>query len=43
MPDPWRLHAITPIGYPARGGHGRISRKPIGRMVYRETWGEAWR
>ncbi|HPG27405.1 MAG: nitroreductase family protein [Spirochaetaceae bacterium] len=43
VPDPWRLHAITPIGYPARGGHGRISRKPIGRMVYRETWGEAWR
>lgn len=38
VPEPWRLHAIVPIGYPARGGHGRISRKPLARMAYRDEW-----
>jgi nitroreductase len=38
VPEPWRLHAITPIGYPARGGHGKIARKPLERMAFYETW-----
>ena len=38
VPEPWRLHAIVPIGYPARGGHGPISRKPIERMAFLEEW-----
>lgn len=40
VPAPWRLHAITPLGYPAGGGHGRIARKPIERMVFRDEWGQ---
>ena len=42
VPEPWRLHAITPIGYPAGGGHGRIARKPLERMAFRDEWGRAF-
>jgi nitroreductase len=41
VPAPWRLHAITPIGYPRCGGHGRIARKSLDKMVFRDSWGNA--
>jgi nitroreductase len=37
--EPWRLHAIVPIGYPLGGGHGPIARKPVATMAYRDRWG----
>lgn len=40
IPDPWRIHAVVPIGYPQAGGHGPIARKPVAAMAYRDRWGE---
>lgn len=41
IPDPWRLHAVVPIGYPLGGGHGPIARKAVSAMAYRDEWGAA--
>lgn len=43
VPEPWRLHAIVPIGHPLGGGHGPLARKPVSTMAYRERWGEPYR
>lgn len=40
IPEPWRLHGIVPIGYPAGGGHGPLARKSVSTMAYRDRWGE---
>lgn len=42
IPAPWGTAAAVPIGYPVRGGHGRISRRPPEKMAFQDTWGEAW-
>jgi hypothetical protein len=42
VPEPWRMHAIVPIGYPVGGGHGPLSRKPLTRMVFAERFGQAF-
>jgi hypothetical protein len=39
IPDDWGTCAYVPIGYPSRGGHGPLSRRPVGRMAYRDGWG----
>ena len=42
VPDPWRLHALVPIGYPVGGGHGPLARRPLQKMAFAETFGEAF-
>jgi nitroreductase len=39
IPDPWHTAAAVPVGYPVRGGHGPISRRPVGKMVFADRWG----
>lgn len=39
VPEPWRLHALVPIGYPRGGGHGPLARKPLESMVFGERFG----
>ena len=39
VPEPWRLHAVVPIGYPARGGHGPLARRPVAKMAFLDRWG----
>ncbi|MBW2313327.1 MAG: nitroreductase family protein [Deltaproteobacteria bacterium] len=41
IPEPWCTAAAIPIGYPVLGGHGPISRRPIEKMVFADTWGAA--
>jgi len=42
IPSDWHTAAFVPLGYPVLGGHGSISRKPIERMVYHNTFGEPY-
>jgi nitroreductase len=42
IPDPWRVHAVVPIGYPQGGGHGPLARKAVSTMAYLDRWGEAF-
>ncbi len=42
IPDPWYTAAAIPIGYPARRGHGPISRRPPEKLAFAERWGEPW-
>lgn len=42
IPEPWGTAAAIPIGYPVRGGHGPISRRPIEKLAFVDTWGEAY-
>ena len=39
LPVDWYTCAHIPIGYPVLKGHGSISRRPVEKMVYRDTWG----
>ena len=41
IPDPWGTAAAIPIGYPVLGGHGPISRRPVSKLAFGDTWGEA--
>jgi nitroreductase len=40
VPDEWGTGAYIPIGYPAKRGHGPISRKPVEKMAYLDRWGD---
>ncbi len=40
IPDPWYTAAAVPIGYPLRGGHGPISRRPVSKMAFADRWGD---
>ncbi len=40
IPDGWGTCAYIPIGWPASKGHGPISRRPIEKMVFADTFGE---
>jgi nitroreductase len=40
IPDPWYTAAAVPIGYPQGAGHGPLSRRPVAKMVYGDTFGE---
>jgi nitroreductase len=40
LPDEWGTCAYIPIGYPAKRGHGPISRRPVEKMVSLDRWGE---
>ena len=39
IPGDWYTSAFVPVGYPVLGGHGPISRKPVGDMVSFNTFG----
>ncbi len=39
IPEPWATAAAIPIGYPVRGGHGPISRRPVEKLAFRDSWG----
>jgi nitroreductase len=43
IPEPWGTAAAVPIGYPLLGGHGPISRRPVDKLAFADTWGRAWR
>jgi len=43
IPDPWYTAAAIPIGYPVLRGHGTISRRPVDKMAFADTWGNALR
>jgi len=42
IPDGWATVAMVPIGYPVGKGHGSITRAPVSKMAYRDTFGTAW-
>ena len=39
IPQDWGTACAIPIGYPRRGGHGPIRRRPTEKMVYLDRWG----
>jgi nitroreductase len=39
IPQPWATAAAVPIGYPVLRGHGPISRRPVAKMAFADTWG----
>ena len=40
IPEPWSTAAHVPIGYPVRGGHGPISRRPVEKLAYLDRWSD---
>jgi nitroreductase len=43
IPEPWGTAAAVPIGYPLLRGHGPISRRPVEKLAFLDSWGQAWR
>ena len=41
LPDGWHTCAHVPIGYPVGGGHGKINRRSVEKMVFTDTFGRA--
>ncbi len=41
LPDSMSVHAIIPLGWPARPA-GRNKRRPVAEVTYRERFGESW-
>jgi nitroreductase len=39
IPDEWGLCAVVPIGYPVLRGHGPLSRKPVEKIAFSDSWG----
>ncbi|MFP6622545.1 MAG: nitroreductase family protein [Myxococcota bacterium] len=39
IPDDWYTCAFVPIGYPVGAGHGSISRRPVAKMAFQDSWG----
>jgi nitroreductase len=39
IPDDWYTCAVMPVGYPARGGHGPISRRPVEKLCFEDKFG----
>ena len=42
IPSDWGTCAHIPIGYPVLKGHGPISRRPIDKLVFENTWGDSY-
>lgn len=42
IPEPWGTAAVVPVGWPLRGGHGPISRRPVEKLAFADGWGAAW-
>ena len=39
IPEPWRFHALVPLGWPVGSGHGPIRRRPVAQMAYLDRFG----
>jgi nitroreductase len=39
LPEDWYTCAVMPIGYPMRGGHGPISRRPVSKLCFEDKFG----
>ena len=39
IPDKWYTCAVMPIGYPVLGGHGSISRRPVEKLCFENSFG----
>jgi nitroreductase len=39
IPEPWGTACAVPVGYPLRGGHGKISRRPVEKLAFLDHWG----
>ncbi len=39
LPEDWYTCAVMPIGYPVRGGHGPISRRPVAKLCFADKFG----
>jgi hypothetical protein len=42
VPADWYTCAHVPIGYPAGGGYGPITRRSLTKMVFRDAWDKPW-
>ncbi len=42
IPEDWYTCGVVPIGYPVLGGHGPISRRPVGKLCFADRFGESW-
>lgn len=42
IPDGWGVYAMVPIGWPERGGHGPVSRRPMEESIFQDRFGESW-
>lgn len=42
IPQDWYTCAVMPIGYAVGKGHGPISRRPVSKLAYRDTWGNGF-
>ena len=40
IPEAWGTAATLPLGYPVLGGHGPISRRPVEKLSFQDSWGE---
>lgn len=38
IPEAWGTAAAIPIGWPLRGGHGPISRRPVEKLAFADAW-----
>lgn len=43
IPEPWGTAAAIPIGYPVLRGHGPISRRPVAKLAFADTWAVPFR
>lgn len=41
IPEPWATCAFVPIGWPARGGHGPLARRPVEQVAFADRFGQA--
>jgi nitroreductase len=41
IPEEWGTCAHIPIGYPVLRGHGPITRRPLDKLVFEDTWGNS--
>lgn len=39
IPQPWATAAAVPVGHPLLRGHGPISRRPVEKLAFSDTWG----
>jgi nitroreductase len=39
IPEPWGTAAAIPIGFPVGRGHGPISRRPVEKLAFADSWG----
>ena len=42
IPDGWYTCAFLPIGYPQLRGHGPISRRPVEKLAFADSWGQGF-